>query len=112
MLETQTFLIAVGGVRLKWWASLPFFALAAPSLAQAKRAKGCVFAETFSDGHEVFSITGWSSGMAMKRYARSWPHRLAAKSSPYLTVRDRFHHFQTTTRPTPQEAIARWREAA
>ncbi|MEL7215072.1 MAG: hypothetical protein AAGJ96_03935 [Pseudomonadota bacterium] len=106
-------LVAVGGVRFKGaWATAPFYLLAAPSLMQARRTVGCVFAETTTETGVVFSITGWDSPAAMKRYARAWPHRLAAWSTPYLTASDRFFHFYAAERPSLAEAISRWHSAA
>ncbi|MDJ0824889.1 MAG: hypothetical protein QNJ16_05235 [Rhodobacter sp.] len=83
----------------------------APSLRQARRAQGCLFAEVRPADGRYFSLTAWESPAAMKRYARSWPHRIAMARAAVLATESRFHHFHAEGPPDWTDALARWRAA-
>ena len=84
--------------------------LSALSLVQARLSPGCLLARAFPSDGRLLSMTVWDSPAAMKRFARSGPHRLAMRLSGRLAVVDRFVHYQTASLPTVEEGRMRWRE--
>ena len=105
-------LIAIGGIAVKnRFRSLEFSRYVGPSLRQARMAEGCLFAAVRPHDGRYFSFTAWDSPAAMKRYARSGPHRRAMARASVLSSDSRFHHFHADELPDWSEALDRWHAA-
>lgn len=105
------YLVAIGSLRPRRGGRLAVLAvLSALSLVQARLSRGCVQARAFPVDGQLLSMTVWDSPAAMKRFARSGPHRLAIRLSGWLAETDRFVHYQTGRPPTVEEGRMRWRQ--
>lgn len=104
------YLVAIGSLRPRpgGWVLLVTL-LSLLSLLQARLTKGCASALVFEADGRFLSMTVWTSPAAMKRFARSGPHRLAMRLADRTAETDRFVHYQTGSMPTMAEGRARWR---
>ena len=105
-------LIAIGGIVVTHpLKRIEFSLYILPALRQARSADGNRFAAVTARHGVHFSLTAWDSPAAMKRYARSRPHRLAMLRAPRLADFSQFHHWHADAMPDWEEAIDRWRLA-
>jgi len=101
-------LAAIGAVRPRLFMFPLFILHARQALAAAKASQGCSFAGTHFRRGLAFSLTVWDSPADMKRYAHGQGHARAMRWSRLTSQISYFHHFTVTTRPSWDEAIARW----
>ena len=67
--------VAIGGMQLKRWTS--YFRILLPTLRvlkAAKRAEGCVHADSFKAGKVFFAVSAWDSEDRMKEFAQGGLH--------------------------------------
>lgn len=105
---SQSYLAAIGAVRIKPWAAPLFFLHAGRALRAAQTAPGCVFAGTRMHDGKAFSLTVWKSPAEMKAYAHGAGHAQAMKWAWLTATTFRFCHFQVEEPPHWDDAIARW----
>jgi hypothetical protein len=90
------------------WRLASFFMKTMPSLKQAQKAPGNLFAETHNfDLLTYGTLSGWESEAAMRGYRNSGAHLEAMKVSRAMTVLLQSSHFETEERPTLADALAR-----
>lgn len=104
------YLVAIGSLRpLPGGRVLLVSLLSLLSLVQARLTRGCASARVFEADGRFLSMTVWTSPAAMKRFARTGPHRVALRLADRIAETDRFVHYQTASLPTLAEGRDRWR---
>ena len=102
---------AIGGMQLKRWTA--YFRIIFPTLKvlkAARRAEGCIHAETFKDGDVFFAVSVWQSKAQMQSFARSGLHaQLMRMANQHMAVF--FNHTQQFDVVPGREAFtAAWRD--
>ena len=104
------YLVAIGSLQPgPGWRLPAVTLLSLMALVQARLTRGCVSARVFEADGRFLSMTVWTRPSAMKRFARSGPHRIAMRLADRIAETDRFVHYQTSSLPTMAEGRARWR---
>lgn len=103
---------AIGGMRLKHWSG--YFRIIIPTmkvLKAAKRADGCVKAETFKAGDVFFALSFWESEEQMQTFAKGGLHgRLTDVAMDQMALfYNHTHVFDEI--PNRQVAVSVWKEA-
>ena len=103
---------AIGGMQLKRWSG--YFRIIWPTLKvlnAAKRAPGCLHAETFKDGHVFFAVSVWQTQTQMQDFARTGLHgRLTAMAMTEMKLFYNHSRYFNDI-PTRRQSVAAWKAA-
>ena len=103
---------AIGGMQLKRWTG--YFRIIWPTmkvLRAAKRADGCVHADTFKDGDVFFAVSVWEDSEKMRDFASSGLHgQLSGMAMDQMRL---FFNHTETFEGVPDRAacVAAWKAA-
>ena len=104
--------ISITGLRLKRpWHAPAFWLHAVAAMAQARRARGCLFADarTVDGVHHTLSV--WTDRGAMLAYLREGAHGRAMRLFPVI-AEGRTMGFTASEAPDWPQAVAIWRAQA
>ena len=104
--------VAIGGMQLKRWTG--YFRIILPTmrvLKAAKRAEGCVHADTFKAGKVFFAVSVWDSKDRMQEFARGGLHgQLTDMAMDQMAMF--FNHSQAfENQPDRKQCVAAWKAA-
>ena len=103
---------AIGGMQLKRWTG--YFKIIIPTmkvLKAAKRADGCISADTFKSGDVFFAVSVWNSKEQMQAFARGGLHgQLTQVAMDQMALF--FNHSETVEDvPSRDECVSAWKAA-
>lgn len=103
---------AIGGMQLKRWTG--YFKIIWPTLKvlkQAKRAEGCVHADTFKVGDVFFAVSVWDDAQQMQSFAKSGLHGDLTNMAMEHMALFYNHTAVFDTVPTRQVCVETWSKA-
>ena len=104
--------VSIGGMQLKRWTG--YFRIILPTmrvLKAAKRAEGCVHADTFKAGSVFYAVSAWDSQERMQGFARAGLHgQLTDMAMDQMAMF--FNHSQAfESLPDRKACVAAWEAA-
>ncbi len=103
---------AIGGMQLKRWSG--YFKIIIPTmrvLRAAKRAKGCINADTFKMGDVFFAVSVWENKEQMRAFAKGGLHgQLTEVAMDQMAL---FYNYSKTFKSAPNriESVSAWKAA-
>ncbi|MGH1329916.1 MAG: hypothetical protein ACRBBK_03480 [Paracoccaceae bacterium] len=103
---------AIGGMQLKHWSR--YFKIIIPTLRvlkAAKRADGCLHADTFKAGDVFFALSVWESKAQMQAFARSGLHgQLVSVATDHMAL---FYNHSEAFEDVPSRkaSVSAWQAA-